>query len=211
MISYILLVVSIVIVLISWFLLLVDNIRNNNKRIDNVSGFDVAKEITSSYDLINIVRANGIMFSEYDINRNVIRLNNKNYDGNSYNDLINASILAGFSLVNKDNDKYFKFNFLFKKIRSTNIVSFIMLVVSYFVVNIGDAKLGLVLFFGLLIYQYMRYQIMVMGNIFVDSNLDKDIYDEIQHSLVRYVNFYKLSFIAGLIMVLRLIVIIMGI
>jgi len=210
MISYWLLLISVIIVIGSYFLLIMSRFSNNKRKLDNYTGFDVAKEVTSSYDDINIVSSTDIVFSCYDIKRNVIRLNTKNYDGSSYDDIVVASILAGFSLVNHENNNYFRFSFLFKKIRCVSVVSFVMMLLSYFITNIIDAKIGLVLFLILLVYQYMRYQIIVSVNSFIESNLDKKVVNKIKNMLVSYINFYKLSFIASLVMILRLIVIIIG-
>lgn len=211
MVSCVLLVLSIVLVILSYLILLVNWVSIGKKKQDNYTGFDIAKEITANYDEINIVSSKDIIFSEYDINRNVIRLNNKNYDGNSLWDIVISSILAGFSLVNVDNKEYFKFSFMFKKIRVLSLVSLVMLFLSLFVGNIGDARIGIVVTIVLLVYLYMRYQIISSANIFIENNLDKDIYNSIKSIVGGYINFYKISFIAGLIMVLRLVVIILRI
>ena len=210
MISYILLIISIMIVMMSYLVLIINRVSNSNKIINDYTGFDVAKDVTTNYDEINIVSSNDIVSSEYDIKRNVIRLNTKNYDGNSYNDIAIASLLAGFSLVRNENSDYFKFSFIFKKIRGISLVSLLMVVISYFISNIGDARIGIVLFLGLLVYLYMRYQIVVSANSFIESNLDKKIYANIKSVIVGYINFYKLSFIVSLVMILRLVVIILG-
>lgn len=211
MISYGLLILSIIMVIISYLVLLVARFRVAKRVIDEYTGFDIAKEVTTNYDSINIVRSNDIISSEYDIKRNVIRLNSKNYEGSSYLDIVTSSILSGFSLVNSENSNYFKFSFIFNKIRSISLVPLVMVILSCFISNIGDAKIGIILFLTLLIYLYMRYQIVVGAVEFISNNLKSDIYDKIKDMLGSYVSFYKISFIVSLVMILRLVVIIMGI
>ena len=210
MISYCLLVVSIVMGVIAYFILLVIRFKGS-KKVEDYTGFDIAKEVTTNYDVINIVESNDIVSSEYDIKRNVIRLNSKNYEGNSYLDIVIASLLSGFSLVNNENNNYFKFSFVFNKIGSISFIPLMMVVVSCFISNIGDAKIVFWGFLLLLIYLYMRYQIVVIANEFISSNLNNNIFNKIEGMLKSYVSFYKISFVVGLIVILRLLVIIMGI
>ena len=184
---------------------------DKTKKVDKYNGFDIAKEVTSNYDDINIVVSNDIVFSEYDINRKVIRLNNNNYDGNTVNDLVISSLLAGYSLVNNENPNYFKFNFIFKKIRSISFILLVMMVLSYFINNIGDAKIGVILFILLLVVQYMRYLIAVSAKEKIENNIDKELYLTLEKGINRNIFFNKISFIVSLIMILRLVVIILGI
>ena len=194
MVSKILLIGSLFGVIISYFLVLVKYAIYKKKYLDGYSGFDGAKEVTLNYDEINIVNSSDVIFSEYDAKRNVIRLNNKNYDGNSYFDIVVSTILAGYSLVNSSNSNYFKFKSIIRKI---NYLGF-------------GSLIGLVLFVLFLIYQYMRYMIAVSGNEITKNNLDKKIFSLIESILNSSVTFYKLSFIVSLIMIGRLIVIIIG-
>ena len=211
MISYVLLIISICIVSLLYLFLGVMYLCDKTKKVDKYNGFDIAKEVTSNYDDINIVVSNDIVFSEYDINRKVIRLNNNNYDGNTVNDLVISSLLAGYSLVNNENPNYFKFNFIFKKIRSISFILLVMMVLSYFINNIGDAKIGVILFILLLVVQYMRYLIAVSAKEKIENNIDKELYLTLEKGINRNIFFNKMSFIVSLIMVLRLVVIILGI
>jgi len=184
---------------------------NKKKIVDNYSGFDVAKDVTTNYDAINIVKSSDIVVSEYDVKRNVIRLNANNYEGNSYFDIFVSSILAGYSLVNSDNPNSFKFSFLFKRIRCISFSSLVMGILSIMISNIGDAKIGIVVFILLLVYQYMRYQISINSNLVIKENLDSNLYKKLEKSLGMDITINKLSFILSLIMILRLVVIILEI
>ena len=209
--SYILLVISVIGVVLLYSFVIVNYFICKNKFIDNYSGFDIAKDVTTNYEAINIVKSSDIVVSEYDIKRNIIRLNANNYEGNSYFDIFVSSILAGYSLVNSDNSNLFKFSFLFKKIRWISFSSLIMVILSIMISNIGDAKIGIVIFILLLVYQYMRYQISVNSNLVIKDNLDKELYNKLEKSLGMDITINKISFILSLIMILRLVVIILEI
>ena len=180
------------------------------KVLDDYSGFDTAKEVTANYDEINIVSSSDIIFSEYDIKRNVIRLNAKNYDSNSCFDVAVSSILAGYSLVNVDNSNYFKFKSIIKKIGYIGFVALIGVILSCFISNIGDAKIGVIILGILLVYQYMRYQVNVAGNEMIKEVINKTVYDKIENVINIVINFNKLSFIVMLILIVRLVIIILG-
>ena len=206
MLSNILLIILVCLVGGSYLILLINWITNKNNKIDNYNGFDIAKEITSNYDEINIVSCNGL-FSFYDVKRNVIRLNNKNYDGNSFIDISISAMLAGISLVNSDNRN----KFIFKRVRVISLASLIMMFLSFLVNSIGDARIMMIITFGCLLYLFMRYQ-MVSGAVsLIECNMDKNIYSKIKSIIMGYVNFYKISFISMLVLVVRLIVIMLGI
>ena len=206
MLSNILLIILVCLVGSSYLILLINWITSKNNKIDNYNGFDIAKEITSNYDEINIVSCNGL-FSFYDVKRNVIRLNDKNYDGNSFIDISIGAMLAGISLVNSDNRN----KFIFKRVRVISLASLIMMFLSFLVNSIGDARIMMIITFGCLLYLFMRYQ-MVSGAVsLIECNMDKNIYSKIKSIIMGYVNFYKISFISMLVLVVRLIVIMLGI
>lgn len=206
----ILLVVSGGIILVLYFLIFVGYFVNSKKKFERYSGFDAAKDVTTNYNDINIVSSLSVSFSEYDIKRNVIRLNAKNYEGVSYSDIFISSLLAGYSLVNRDNSNYFKFSFIFKRLRWISIIPFMMVFISGCVESVGDAKIGIMLMVLMLIYLYMRYIIVVSSNEIIRCNLRKDVYSGIRLSLERYAVWNKVSFVVGLILLLRLILIVIG-
>lgn len=206
MLSNILLIILVCLVGSSYLILLINWITSKNNKIDNYNGFDIAKEITSNYDEINIVSCNGL-FSFYDVKRNVIRLNDKNYDGNSFVDISIGAMLAGISLVNSDNRN----KFIFKRVRVISLASLIMMFLSFLVNSIGDARIMMIITFGCLLYLFMRYQ-MVSGAVsLIECNMDKNIYSKIKSIVMGYVNFYKISFISLLVVLVRLVVIMLGI
>lgn len=211
MISYYLLILCIIIVVVTYFWIFIDKSGNSKRKIDNCVGFDVSKEVTSNYDTINIISSSNIIVSEYDVRRNIIRLNAKNYDGDTYNDILISALLAGYSVVNGMNSSLFKFSFIFKKIRCISLGPLLMIFMSYFVRSIGDAKVGMVLFLVFLVYQYMRYLIIISAADIIKNNLSEEIYSKIELSLEKNIIFNKVFFIASLVMILRMVVIILEI
>lgn len=211
MISNILLLGGIGLVVLSYLIILINYIKYKRKNDNDYTGFDIAKEITDNYDSINIINSSDVIFSEYDSVRNVIRMNNRNYDGNTYFDLAVGAILAGYSLVKKDNGNYFKFNFIIKKIGYLGFVSLFGVILSYFLNNIGDAKIGIVVLCIMIVYQYMKYNINIMVSDIIKENIKDEMYDKVSNVVNSVITFNKLSFITLLVLVVRLVVIIIGI
>ena len=79
MIKNILLIISIILTFICYIKIILIYLKTKYKRIDKLTGFDIAKEITSNYDEINIVESKEISISKYNLKRRVIRLTNINY------------------------------------------------------------------------------------------------------------------------------------
>lgn len=207
--SYLLLIFSFILVIISYLFLTISWFINRKRKFDDYTGFDASKDVIVNDDSINIVNSSSIVFSEYDIKRNVVRLNNKNYEGNSYFDIGISAILSGYSLVNDDNKKYFKFSFIFNKIKCISFCSLFMLVLSCFINNIGDARIGIIFFCLLLIYQYMRYLIIVSSNDVIKNNLREDVLSKVESFVNSNIKFCKLNFLSGLVMLLRLVTLIL--
>lgn len=211
MISNLLLIVGIGLVVFSYLVIFIKYVLLRKRMVDGYNGFDICKEVTSNYDSINIVSSSDVIFSEYDIKRNVIRLNSKNYDSNSCFDLAVSSILAGYSLVNANNSNCFRFKSIIRKIGYIGFVALIGVILSCFIRNIGDAKIGIILLGCMLVYQYMRYQVNVEAMDEIREVLDEKIYEKIVGVINNIVNFNKISFIVMLILIVRLVVIILGI
>ena len=65
-----------------------------------------------------------------------------------------------------------------KKMRVYSIVPILMLVLSCFISNIGDAKIGIVIFGILLVYQYLRYMIVSSALENIVSSLNEKVYSK---------------------------------
>lgn len=208
MVSNILFLVSVCLVCFGYIYVFVQFLTTSS--ISDKTSFDVAKEISDGGDSINIVSSSDVIFSEYDVKRNVIRLKSKVYDSSKVSDIANGAMLAGYSLVNQECSDYFKFSFIISRINLFGFVGLLGVVLSYFIRNIGDAYIGIVIFGIMIIYQYMRYQISVLADGKIKEILDWNIYSKLSRNISSVVLFNKVSFIVMLILVIRLVVIILG-
>ena len=176
MINNLLLGISIIIIIISYLKIILIYLKSKNKRIENITGFDLAKEITSNYDEINIVESKEINISKYNLKRKIIRLTSKNYEDNNLFTLTITSSLAGYSLANINKDKYLQLlSNIFKNIDYLSKSSILTLIISIMTKNIGDAKIGLFILSIILIYQYLLIQINTVSNEYTKKELNKII------------------------------------
>lgn len=215
MIRDVLMLFGILLVVISYGRIVLIYFKSRNIEISDINGFDVAKEITSNYDEINIVKANDVRSSKYNIKRRVIRLSSKDYEENNIYSLAIAVILAGYSLINLNKDKYFKlYSSVFSNIGYISYSLIIGILISLFTNTVGDAKIGIVILGGILGYQYIRIQLFNMGyeNVLdsVKKMLSRDKFSDVDEVLKVFLNFHTVSFIITLILMLREVLIIMN-
>ena len=216
MIPNLLLIVSIIIMVISYTRIILIYLQSRNIKIENLTGFDLAKEITSNYDEINIVESKEINISKYNLKRRVIRLTNNNYEGNNLFTLAITSCLSGYSLANINKDKYIEI--LGKLLPSIDYLgksTILSLIISIMTTNIGDAKIAIVLLIIILIYQYLIIQINTSSNNYANKALkiivSKKELPKIEEILNTFLSIHKVSFIVSLILILREVLIIMNI
>ena len=105
MLIQLLLLISILIIIIAYFRIILIYFKTRKIEIDDINGFDIAKELTSNYDEINIVESNELNISKYNLKRKIIRLTKKDYEANNIFTLAKTSLLSGYSLINLDKNK----------------------------------------------------------------------------------------------------------
>ena len=203
-----LLLISILLVLIAYINIILKFIKTKNINIDNLTGFDLAKELTSNYDEINIVESSDISISKYSLKRRVIRLTNKDYNSNDINTLAKISLLSGYSLINLNKDKNIEYlSKMFKSIDYLNKSPILSLIISALAQSKGDAKIAIVLLVIISIYQYLINEINITSKEETTNNL-KEIIKDNNYSLLEsiqnsYLSLNKISFITTLILILR--------
>lgn len=216
MIKNLLLVVSLMMLFISYIRIILIYLKTKNKRIANITGFDLAKEIASNYEEINIVESKEIAISKYNLKRNIIKLTSKNYEENDIFTLTISACLSGYSLANINQNKYLK---LLSKITS-NIdylpkSSILTLIISILTTNIGDAKIGIILLGVILIYQYILIQINTESYQYSKESLNKLISNEelakVEKVYLSLLSLHTISFITTLILILREVLMIINI
>lgn len=216
MIKNLLLLFSVIIIIIVYIRIILIYLMTKKIRIENITGFDLAKEITSNYNEINIVESKEINISKYNLRRNIIRLTNKNYDSNDIFTLAISTCLSGYSLTNINQDKYLKvITKVFSNIDYLGKSAFIAIIISLLTNTVSDAKIGIILLGILLIYQYLMIQITTTSNENVKKVLKKVIKPNdkkmIDKTLNIFLSVHTISFITTLILILREVLIILQI
>lgn len=215
MLINILLLISILLILIAYLNIVLKFIKTKNIKIDNLTGFDLAKELTSNYDEINIVESRDINISKYNLKRRVIRLTTKDYNSNNINTLSKISLLSGYSLINLNKDKNIELLAkIFKSIDYLNKSPILAIIISLLVRKIGDAKIAILLLVIISIYQYLINEINITSKEETTNKL-KDLLKDNNYSILEniqnsYLLLNKISFITTLILILRLVLIIIS-
>ena len=212
----VLLLISIILILVSYTRIILMYFKTKNIKSKNFTGFDIAKEITSNYNEINIVESKEINISKYNLKRKIIRLTNKNYEENNLFTLAITSCLSGYSLLNINKDKYLQLlSNILPNIDYIGKTAILTLIISIMTNTIGDAKIGVVLLIIILAYQYILILINTSSHEYTKEELKKIVskkeLSNINEVLKSFLALHTLSFITTLILILREILIIMNI
>lgn len=210
-----LLLLSIILVIIAYMRIILNFLKTKNIKIEDLTGFDLAKELTSNYDEINIVESRETNISKYNLKRKIIRFTNKDYTSNNIFTLAKSSLLSGYSLSNLNKDKNIDLlSKILPSIDYLNKSSILALIISALAQNKGDAKIAIVLLVIILIYQYLINEINIASKDQTIKPLKKLLKDNNYSLLESVQNSYlflnKISFITTLILILRLVLIIIN-
>lgn len=213
MINNILLLISLILILIAYLRIILNNLKFKKTEVKNITSFDLAKELTSNYDEINIVETKDKIISKYNLKRNVIRLTAKDYSNSDIFTLAKTSLLAGYSLLNTNKDKYLTtLKNILPNIDYLNKTVPIALLISLFTNTKGDAKLAIIILLIILIYQYLINTININSKEETKNQLTKilkkDNYSKLEQVQNTYLFLNKISFITTLILLLRIVFII---
>lgn len=199
MIKKILLILGIALIVISYFLILISYLKTMKKKSAKTAQ-ELSLEILNDETNINLIETKDSYFSKYNLKRKTVKLATNTYNSNNYFKLAIASLLSYFSI---SNHKYL--NLLSKIFTNLRFISFsplIVIMASIFSQNIGDSKLGLVLFLIIATYQYL------LNTIYIEVLADKEIEQPIKKILNTFIVTSKIFFIATLLETARLIIII---
>lgn len=215
MIRNIILLCCIIGVMVSYLRIFIVYLVNKNHNFEDVTGFDLAKELTSNYDEINIVESKEIYASRYHVKRRIIRLTPRDYSNTDMYTLAITSQLSGYSLIDIERNKYLNFVGMFmKNITVLSKLPCLALIISLLTNTSGDAKIGIMLLGIILVYQYLMIQINHDANELVKYNLDRieqlDKQDFIK-IMNHFLSFYTISFVITLILIIREVLIILNI
>lgn len=213
MLSDVLLLVSIVLVIIAYIRIILIYFKTKKIKIEEVTGFDIAKELTSNYDEINIVESKEVSISKYNLKRQIIRLTSNDYNSNNIFTLSTSSLLAGYSLSKLNKDKNIQlFSKVFSNIDYLNKSAPLAIIISLLATNIGDAKISIIILIIILFYQYLINEINNTSKEIINKTseiiVEKENYLLIEKIQNTFLELNKISFITTLILILREIIII---
>ena len=211
----ILLIISIILISVAYIRIILIYLKTKNIKINDLTGFDLAKELTSNYDEINIVESNSINISKYNLKRRVIRLTPKDYNSNNIFNLSKITLLSGYSLMNISSDKYLSLlGRVLPNIDYLNKSSLIALFVSILARTTKDAKISIILLIIILIYQYLINEINIMSKNETTNTLSSILKTNYYNKILQVEDIYlfinKISFITTLILIFRNILIIIN-
>lgn len=209
----ILLYISIGLVLFGYILYFLLVLFGRVKVVSKVEGFDIAKDIISEYNNINIIESKSY-FTLYNIKRRVIKLSTKCYYGKDLSSIVLSLIEAGISVVDNNKNKYINFlRNIFNNLKLLYIFPIISLFISSSSFYVSDAKVSIVF---LLIFTFIMYILLdIKGEAFswINDNLEKikEINKDNKEKVIRFINKTswcdKLIYYGHFIMVIRLILI----
>lgn len=213
MLSDVLLLVSIVLVIIAYIRIILIYFKTKKIKIEEVTGFDIAKELTSNYDEINIVESKEVSISKYNLKRQIIRLTSNDYNSNNIFTLSTSSLLAGYSLSKLNKDKNIQlFSKVFSNIDYLNKSAPLAIIISLLATNIGDAQISIIILIIILFYQYLINEINNTSKEIINKTseiiVEKENYLLIEKIQNTFLELNKISFITTLILILREIIII---
>ena len=122
MISYILLISSIILVILGYFLLVFIYLFNNNKTKD-ITAADQVQKILDDDNAINLIEDKDALFSHYNIKRDIVKLKTKTYNSKNIFSLAIATLLSGYSLVKNNILNYI--SYIFKELKIISFIPFI--------------------------------------------------------------------------------------
>ena len=210
-----LLLISIILISISYIRIILTYFKTKKINITNINGFDLAKELTSNYDEINIIESKELNISKYNLKRRIIKLTNKDYNSNNISTLSKVTFLSGYSLLTLNKDKnILVLSKILSSIDYLNKSSLLALLISILTKTAGDAKIAIILLLIILSYQYLINEINIASK---DETikplkklLTKESYNIILNIEDTYLSLNKISFITTLILLLRQVLIIIN-
>lgn len=146
--SNILLIISIILTLICYILIFISSLTSKN-------GSETASEavirLTKEDNGLRLVESKDNILNKYQLKRKIIKLKEKTYSSKSYFSLSIAYLLSGYSKLKESSLEYLsKVIPYFYYLSFTPIIS---LVITLVIKTSMDAKIGIIIFIIILIYQ----------------------------------------------------------
>ena len=210
----ILLYISIGLVVLGYILYFILILFGRIKEVSNIEGFDVAKDMISEYNNINIIESKSY-FTLYNIKRKVIKLSTKCYYGKDLSSISLSLIEAAISVVDNNKNKYINIlRSIFNNLKLLYLFPIISLFISSSSFYVSDAKVSIIF---LLIFTFIIYVILdIKGQAvsWINDNIDKikEINKDNKKKIVKFINKIlwcdKLIYYVHFVIIIRLILIV---
>ena len=204
--DFYLLVIGIFVVVIGYLRMFFCYLKFRGIYVKSMNGFDIAKDITTDYDTINVVERD-VFISNFSFRRSIIYLSKRLYYANDVFSLGLVSFLAGISISNSTYIRFIKR--VFPTIDFFNKSPLLMVILSLLFYSKGDARIGIVLGILVIIYQYLYLQIFNSGmQLVLEHKFIKK--ESIRNILLKFYSSNILFFVSSLIFILRFVFIIVN-
>lgn len=146
--SNILLIISIVITLLCYILIFISSLTSKN---GSETAYEAVIRLTKEDNGLRLVESKDNILNKYQLKRKIIKLKEKTYSSKSYFSLSIAYLLSGYSKLKESSLEYLsKVIPYFYYLSFTPIIS---LVITLVIKTSMDAKIGIIIFIIILIYQ----------------------------------------------------------
>lgn len=146
--SNILLIISIILTLICYILIFISSLTSKN---GSETAYEAVIRLTKEDNGLRLVESKDNILNKYQLKRKIIKLKEKTYSSKSYFSLSIAYLLSGYSKLKESSLEYLsKVIPYFYYLSFTPIIS---LVITLVIKTSMDAKIGIIIFILILIYQ----------------------------------------------------------
>lgn len=146
--SNILLIISIVLTLLCYILIFIASLTSKN---GSETAYEAVIRLTKEDNGLRLVESKDNILNKYQLKRKIIKLKEKTYSSKSYFSLSIAYLLSGYSKLKESSLEYLsKVIPYFYYLSFTPIIS---LVITLVIKTSMDAKIGIIIFIIILIYQ----------------------------------------------------------
>ena len=198
--TYYLFIIGVLIVVFGYFVLLVDYLKYKKKLNYNIEGFGIAQEIVG--DDHYVVLDEHSMMSYYDLKRGVIKLSRHVYFGK---DVFSFAIVSYLSCLSCRQSSLRRIGKIIPRFFCVSFSSIIMCFLSYLFYTKTDAKIGIVIGFGILFYQYF-YMNSVLDSYSIACDRLRYCKKDILSVIFHLYRIHQLFFISSFIFILRYII-----
>lgn len=146
--SNILLIISIILTLICYIIIFISSLTSKN---GSETAYEAVIRLTKEDNGLRLVESKDNILNKYQLKRKIIKLKEKTYSSKSYFSLSIAYLLSGYSKLKESSLEYLsKVIPYFYYLSFTPIIS---LVITLVIKTSMDAKIGIIIFIIILIYQ----------------------------------------------------------